>query len=147
VEQVWNQLALTWGIQPVLVQMVDHTDAMTAQVDRSLMEMGLVEDGDLVVIAAGSPPGKAGSTNSLKVHKVGDLADSTYAGKSPATRKSSALGRNGRRRPRLSDNEQDPCRLAGVLFVGAGDRRRSAGPIEPVEILDGIRQAQSAAVS
>src|SRR5450830_1611764 len=27
VEQVWNQLALTWGIQPVLVQMVDHTDA------------------------------------------------------------------------------------------------------------------------
>jgi len=80
VEQVWNQLALTWGIQPVLVQMVDHTDAMTAQVDRSLMEMELVQDGDLVVIAAGSPPGKAGSTNSLKVHKVGDLADSTRAG-------------------------------------------------------------------
>jgi pyruvate kinase len=80
VEQVWNQMALTWGIQPVLVQMVDHTDAMTAQVDRSLEEMGLVQDGDLVVIAAGSPPGKAGSTNSLKVHKVGDLADSTRAG-------------------------------------------------------------------
>src|SRR5688572_12152189 len=80
VEQVWNQLALTWGIQPVLVQMVDQTDEMTAQVDRSLMEMNLVNDGDLVVIAAGSPPGKAGSTNSLKVHKVGDLADSTRAG-------------------------------------------------------------------
>lgn len=63
VEQVWNQLALTWGIQPVLVQMVDHTDAMTRQVDSSLEEMGLVQDGDLVVIAAGSPPGKAGSTN------------------------------------------------------------------------------------
>jgi pyruvate kinase len=29
----------------------------------------------MVVIAAGSPPGKAGSTNMLKVHKVGDLAD------------------------------------------------------------------------
>jgi pyruvate kinase len=61
--------------------MVGHTDEMTAQVDRSLEEMGLVQDGDLVVIAAGSPPGKAGSTNSLKVHKVGDLADSTRAGK------------------------------------------------------------------
>ena len=79
-EQVWNQLALTWGIQPVLVKMVDHTDEMTAQVDRSLLEMDLIEDGDLVVIAAGSPPGKAGSTNSLKVHKVGDLADSTRVG-------------------------------------------------------------------
>jgi pyruvate kinase len=75
VEQVWNQLALTWGIQPVLVQMVDHTDEMTAQVDGTLMEMGLVDDGDLMVIAAGSPPGRSGSTNSLKAHKVGDLAD------------------------------------------------------------------------
>ena len=44
--------------------MVGHTDEMTAQVDRSLLEMELVDDGDLVVIAAGSPPGKAGSTNS-----------------------------------------------------------------------------------
>ena len=75
VEHVWNQLALTWGIQPVLVPMVGHTDEMTAQVDRNLLEMDLVEDGDMVVIAAGSPPGKAGSTNMLKVHKVGDLAD------------------------------------------------------------------------
>jgi pyruvate kinase len=55
--------------------MVGHTDEMTAQVDRSLLELDVVEDGDLVVIAAGSPPGKAGSTNLLKVHKVGDLAD------------------------------------------------------------------------
>jgi pyruvate kinase len=82
VEHVWNQLALTWGIQPVLVPMVGHTDEMTAQVDRSLLEMELVEDGDLVVIAAGSPPGKAGSTNSLKVHKVGDLADTSGPGES-----------------------------------------------------------------
>lgn len=77
VEHVWNQLALTWGIQPVLVPMVGHTDAMTAQVDRSLLEMKIVENGDLVVIAAGSPPGQAGSTNSLKVHRVGDLADTS----------------------------------------------------------------------
>jgi pyruvate kinase len=29
-----------------------------------------------VVIAAGSPPGQAGSTNTVKVHRIGDLADS-----------------------------------------------------------------------
>jgi pyruvate kinase len=79
VEHVWNQLALTWGIRPVLVSSVDHTDAMTAQVDQRLLDMKLVENGDLVVIAAGSPPGQAGSTNSLKVHKVGDLADTSKA--------------------------------------------------------------------
>ena len=53
VEHVWNQLALTWGIQPVLVPMVGHTDEMTSQVDRSLLEMDLVDDGDLVVIRKG----------------------------------------------------------------------------------------------
>ncbi|PNH82944.1 pyruvate kinase [Arthrobacter sp. AFG20] len=90
VEHVWNQLALTWGIQPQLVAMVGHTDEMTAQVDRSLLDMGLVEDGDLVVIAAGSPPGKAGSTNSLKVHKVGDLADTPRLGE--AAEKKEKLG-------------------------------------------------------
>jgi pyruvate kinase len=80
VEHVRNQLSMTWGIQPVLVNTVGHTDEMTAQVDRSLLELGVVEDGDIVVIVAGSPPGQAGSTNSLKVHKVGDLADTGTSG-------------------------------------------------------------------
>lgn len=74
-ERVRNQMALTWGIEPILVPMVAHTDAMTEQVDLRLLERKLVTEGDLVVIAAGSPPGQAGSTNLLKVHKVGDLAD------------------------------------------------------------------------
>ncbi|PWF85549.1 pyruvate kinase, partial [Kocuria rosea] len=30
---------------------------------------------DLVVICAGSPPGVAGTTNLVKVHRVGDVAD------------------------------------------------------------------------
>lgn len=74
-EHVRCQLALIWGIQPMLVDFVTHTDAMTAQVDQTLFKHGLVQRDDLVVIAAGSPPGQAGSTNSLKVHKVGDVAD------------------------------------------------------------------------
>ncbi|WP_372463731.1 hypothetical protein [Arthrobacter hankyongi] len=37
--------------------------------------MGLAQAGDLTVIAAGSPPGQPGSTNSLKVHRVGDQDD------------------------------------------------------------------------
>ncbi|WP_125612875.1 pyruvate kinase [Specibacter cremeus] len=75
IEQVRNQLALTWGIQPVLIPTVAHTDAMMEQVDKELLERKLVDDGDVVVIAAGSPPGQVGSTNLVKVHKVGDLAD------------------------------------------------------------------------
>jgi pyruvate kinase len=52
-----------------------HTDEMTRQVDRVLLEKGLAQPGELVVIAAGSPPGVAGSTNLVKAHKVGDLGD------------------------------------------------------------------------
>ncbi|MDJ0314695.1 pyruvate kinase [Arthrobacter sp. H35-D1] len=75
IERVRNELALTWGITPVLVPMVEHTDAMTAQVDLTLLQLGLVSEGDMVVIAAGSPPGQAGSTNLVKAHKVGDQSD------------------------------------------------------------------------
>ncbi|MDN4611748.1 pyruvate kinase [Arthrobacter burdickii] len=75
VQSTLNTMSLIWGIQPKLVEFVEHTDQMTAQVDRVLFEQGLVEVDDLVVIAAGSPPGQAGSTNSLKVHRVGDITD------------------------------------------------------------------------
>ncbi|NKX56015.1 pyruvate kinase [Arthrobacter mobilis] len=70
-----NFMALIWGIQPILVDFASHTDQMTAQVDKVLFDAGLVEIDDLVVIAAGSPPGVVGSTNMVKVHRVGDLAD------------------------------------------------------------------------
>ncbi len=75
VQSTLNAMALIWGVQPMLVEFAEHTDQMTAQVDRVLFEQKLVEPNDLVVIAAGSPPGQAGSTNSLKVHRVGDIAD------------------------------------------------------------------------
>ncbi|WP_336715552.1 pyruvate kinase [Arthrobacter sp. USHLN218] len=74
-EQVRSQLALAWGITPVLAQPASHTDEMTTQVDSILFGAGLVEPDDLVVIAAGSPAGQIGSTNLLKVHRVGDLTD------------------------------------------------------------------------
>lgn len=70
-----NVLALTWGIRPLQIPFVDHTDGMTAQVDRLLREEGLAETGDLTVIVAGSPPGTPGSTNTLKIHRIGDLDD------------------------------------------------------------------------
>lgn len=74
-QQTYNIMTLMWGVQARLVAYADHTDKMTAQVDEQLLSEGLAQINDLVCIAAGSPPGQAGSTNSLRVHKVGDLAD------------------------------------------------------------------------
>jgi pyruvate kinase len=68
-------MSLLWGVTPIQVEKVDHTDAMTRQVDRHLQEQGLAGKDDMVVICAGSPPGVAGTTNLVKVHRVGDVAD------------------------------------------------------------------------
>ena len=78
--EVRRQLALSWGVQAMLVPTVSHTDEMVRQVDTTLLESGLGSVGDQVVIVAGSPPGIRGSTNALRVHRVGD----TVSGAAPA---------------------------------------------------------------
>jgi pyruvate kinase len=69
---VRSQLSLTWGIETFLTSRVEHTDQMVRQVDESLLQIGRVEEGELVVIIAGSPPGIPGSTNALRIHRMGD---------------------------------------------------------------------------
>jgi pyruvate kinase len=72
VAAVRSQLALSWGIETFLGSAVEHTDEMVRQVDEALLQIGRVTEGDLVVIIAGSPPGIPGSTNALRVHRMGD---------------------------------------------------------------------------
>jgi len=72
--QVRNQLTLSWGVETFLAPLVRHTDEMFRQVDKELVELGRARPGDHVVIVAGSPPGTPGSTNTLRVHKIGSLA-------------------------------------------------------------------------
>ncbi|GGB33432.1 pyruvate kinase [Flexivirga endophytica] len=67
-----SQLAMVWGVETYLVPQVKHTDQMAMQVDETLLGEGRAEEGDLVVIVAGSPPGIPGSTNALRVHRMGD---------------------------------------------------------------------------
>ena len=70
-----NQLALTWGVKTYHVPQVGETDEMVHAVDKILQDEGLAQAGDRVVVIAGAPVGMAGTTNSLFVHKVGDLYD------------------------------------------------------------------------
>ncbi len=68
-------LALLWGVQTVQTDLASNTDEMTSLVDNFLLSRKIAQANDLIVMAAGSPPGVAGSTNLLKVHRVGDLDD------------------------------------------------------------------------
>jgi pyruvate kinase len=67
-----SQLSLTWGVEAFQTVTVEHTDEMVRQVDEELLRIGRVKEGDLVVIVAGSPPGIPGSTNALRIHRMGD---------------------------------------------------------------------------
>jgi pyruvate kinase len=71
-QHVRCQLALTWGTETFLVPSVASTDAMVRQVDASMLAMDRYQPGDLVVIVAGSPPGTVGSTNLIRVHRLGE---------------------------------------------------------------------------
>lgn len=64
-------LELVWGVETFVVSPVTDTDAMVAQVDRALVAHGRGRSGDAVVIVAGTPPGAAGNTNTLRVHRLG----------------------------------------------------------------------------
>jgi pyruvate kinase len=70
--EIRRRMALTWGVQSTLVEHVAHTDRMFIQVDDHLLSHGLAKVGDKVIVISGSPPGIAGSTNDLRVHRVGD---------------------------------------------------------------------------
>ncbi|QZQ54037.1 pyruvate kinase [Curtobacterium sp. TC1] len=71
-EATRRRMALTWGVRSFLVERKTHTDELFSQVDDVLLENGLAAPGDRVIVTAGSPPGIEGSTNDLRVHRVGD---------------------------------------------------------------------------
>ena len=78
----YNRMALDWGVEPELTPMVKHTDEMVMQADTLLLSTKRCTEGELVVIVAGSPPGIPGSTNAMRVHRVGDAV----GGAAPAYR-------------------------------------------------------------
>ncbi|VXB70338.1 Pyruvate kinase [Nocardioides sp. AX2bis] len=78
--RVRSQLALSWGTETFKTTEVHHTDEMVRQVDEQLLRIGRVEEGDLVVIVAGSPPGIPGSTNALRIHRMGDAINELAPG-------------------------------------------------------------------
>jgi pyruvate kinase len=68
---VARQLAVNYGITPILAPNAHSFDEMMAQMDRLLVEKAAVKSGDAVVFVAGQPIGRVGSTNLMKLHHVG----------------------------------------------------------------------------
>jgi pyruvate kinase len=70
-DTVARQLAVAYGVTPVLAPEVESTDQMLEQMDRLLLESGYVKFGQPVVFVAGQPIGRPGTTNLMKIHRIG----------------------------------------------------------------------------
>lgn len=55
-ESTRNQLTLSWGVESFLAPFVETTDAMVDHVDAALLKLQRYNEGDIMVITAGSPP-------------------------------------------------------------------------------------------
>jgi pyruvate kinase len=69
--ETYRRMAAYSNIRPMLIDRVHSTDAMIAAAEARLLEMGLVERGEGVVMVAGVPPNRSASTNLMKLHVIG----------------------------------------------------------------------------
>lgn len=67
----YRQLALSWGVEPLLINPVHHAEEMFTNVVNTVVENGFVQKGDKVVITSGVPIGMSGTTSLIKVHSIG----------------------------------------------------------------------------
>ena len=70
-EQVQRQMALYFGVTPILMPYANNTDELIELAVKAAEQAGLVSQSDLVVLTAGLPVGISGTTNMIKVHVVG----------------------------------------------------------------------------
>ena len=67
-----RRLALCWGVTARLVRKFDSTDEMIGEIEAALLGDGVVGQGDVIVIISGAPMWVRGTTNLLKLHRVGE---------------------------------------------------------------------------
>jgi pyruvate kinase len=70
--EVQRRLALSWGVSSRLIRKVETTDEMIEEVEATLLGDGSVRINDVIVIISGSPMWVTGTTNLLKLHRIGE---------------------------------------------------------------------------
>ncbi|MBL1150877.1 MAG: pyruvate kinase [Armatimonadetes bacterium] len=71
-EKTARQVSVLWGVQPVLTQEFYDTEEMITKGFTAAIERGILKPGDLVVITAGIPVGRPGTTNMVTLMQVYD---------------------------------------------------------------------------
>ncbi|OFZ21301.1 MAG: pyruvate kinase [Bdellovibrionales bacterium GWB1_55_8] len=74
-EENLRRLAFVWGIRGALIPKIVGTDDLFSMVEKVLVGNSWAQTEDLVVVTAGVPTLRKGTTNMVKVHRVGSLMD------------------------------------------------------------------------
>lgn len=69
-KEIFNRLALVWGVTPMYIPNIDGAKRLIRSSENLLLEKKRVKKGDLIVIVIGVGL-KEGSTNMIKIHRVG----------------------------------------------------------------------------
>lgn len=70
-EKSARTLALTWGVEPFVIEKPGSTDEMLDSATALSQEKGYAKEGDLIIITAGVPVGESGTTNIMKIQVIG----------------------------------------------------------------------------
>ncbi|MBI9105773.1 MAG: pyruvate kinase [Spirochaetales bacterium] len=67
---VARELSLSYGLYPELIELPESTDQLISDAANTLLSEGLVNEDDLVVVLAGSPPLKTNESNMIEINTV-----------------------------------------------------------------------------
>jgi pyruvate kinase len=68
--EVQNELALIWGVEPLITPPVNSTEEMVKTGEQTLLKAGIVEKGEMIVLMAGRLSG-LGLSTSVSLHTIG----------------------------------------------------------------------------
>ncbi len=68
--RVYNRLSLVWGINPLIVPSIQDAKRLLDEGEKIMLQNGILRKGDLVIVVTGLAL-KAGSTNLIKIHRIG----------------------------------------------------------------------------
>jgi pyruvate kinase len=71
-ENIARQLTICFGVTPILAPDAQSTEQMLLLMEQTLVAAGLLKPNDNVVFVAGQPIGRVGSTNLIKLHRLGE---------------------------------------------------------------------------
>jgi pyruvate kinase len=106
---VYHQLALNWGVIPVLCKGCKNFKEAFSAASSYALATGLISFGDVVVVTAGAPFGKKGSTNMMMVENVGEVLVRGHKGFGPKVAAKISIV--------LSPEGRDPNEFKGRLVV------------------------------